>query len=100
MKIAVITDDGKTISQHFGRALHYQVLTIEEGKVVDREMRDKLGHSQFSAVREHPRNMPTNSTAWTRPPIANTPRWLPPLPTARSWFAAEWGWAPTKACAG
>lgn len=50
MKIAVITDDGKTISQHFGRALHYQVLTIEEGKVVDREMRDKLGHSQFSAV--------------------------------------------------
>jgi predicted Fe-Mo cluster-binding NifX family protein/quercetin dioxygenase-like cupin family protein/DNA-binding XRE family transcriptional regulator len=49
MKIAVITDDGKTISQHFGRAPYYLVLTIEEGKIVNREMRDKLGHNQFSA---------------------------------------------------
>ncbi len=47
MKIAAITEDGKTISQHFGRAPYYLVLTIEEGKVVEREMRDKLGHSQF-----------------------------------------------------
>src|ERR1035437_10224122 len=50
MKIAVITDDGKTISQHFGRAAYYMVLSIEEGKIVDREMRDKMGHNQFSAV--------------------------------------------------
>jgi len=49
MKIAVITDDGKTISQHFGRAPNYLVLTIEEGKIVNREMRDKMGHKQFSA---------------------------------------------------
>ncbi|NMB90087.1 MAG: dinitrogenase iron-molybdenum cofactor biosynthesis protein [Chloroflexi bacterium] len=49
MKIAVITDDGKTISRHFGRAPYYQVLTIEEGKVVQRELRDKLGHNQFGA---------------------------------------------------
>lgn len=48
MKIAVITDDGKTISQHFGRAPYYAVFTIEEGKVVKREMRDKLGHNQFN----------------------------------------------------
>lgn len=48
MKIAVITDDGKTISQHFGRAPYYMVLTIEEGKIVQREMRDKLGHNHFS----------------------------------------------------
>ncbi len=47
MKIAAITDDGKTISQHFGRAPYYLVLTIEEGQVVNREMRDKLGHGQF-----------------------------------------------------
>lgn len=50
MKIAVITDDGKIISQHFGRALHYQVVTIEEGKIIRREMRDKLGHGQFSVI--------------------------------------------------
>ncbi len=47
MKIAAITDDGKTISQHFGRAPYYLVLTIEEGKVTNREMRSKMGHNQF-----------------------------------------------------
>jgi predicted Fe-Mo cluster-binding NifX family protein len=50
MKIAVITDDGKTISQHFGRAPYYMVLSVEEGKIVNREMRDKMGHNQFSAI--------------------------------------------------
>jgi predicted Fe-Mo cluster-binding NifX family protein len=55
MKIAAITDDGTTISQHFGRASHYMVLTIENGKIIDREMREKLGHNQFSgeAHEEH-----------------------------------------------
>ena len=47
MKIAAITDDGKTISQHFGRAPYYQVLTIEEGKIINREMRSKIGHNDF-----------------------------------------------------
>jgi len=47
MKIAVITDDGKTISKHFGRAQYYLVLTIEEGRIVDREMRSKMGHNDF-----------------------------------------------------
>lgn len=47
MKIATITDNGKTISQHFGRAPYYMVFTIEEGVVTNREMRDKMGHSQF-----------------------------------------------------
>jgi len=50
MKIAVITDDGKTISQHFGRAPYYMVLSIEEGKIVNRELRAKMGHNQFSAT--------------------------------------------------
>ncbi len=48
MKIAFITEDGKSISQHFGRAPYYLVLTIENGEVVGREMRDKIGHGQFS----------------------------------------------------
>jgi len=48
MKIAVISDDGKSISQHFGRAPFYIVFTIEEGKVTNREVREKLGHNQFS----------------------------------------------------
>jgi len=55
MKIAVITDDGKTISQHFGRANYYAVLTIEGGQIVQREMRDKLSHKHFAnEPHEHP----------------------------------------------
>jgi predicted Fe-Mo cluster-binding NifX family protein len=48
MKIAVITDDEHTISQHFGRAPYYVVATIENGQIVARERRDKLGHAHFS----------------------------------------------------
>jgi predicted Fe-Mo cluster-binding NifX family protein len=48
MKIAVITDDEQSISQHFGRAPYYLVVTIEDGKVVQRERRDKLGHAHFA----------------------------------------------------
>ena len=48
MKIAAITDDGCTISQHFGRAPHYLVVTVEDGKIVNRELRDKLGHAHFA----------------------------------------------------
>jgi predicted Fe-Mo cluster-binding NifX family protein len=49
MKIAAISDDGVSISQHFGRASLYIVLTIADGKVVARETREKMGHAQFSA---------------------------------------------------
>lgn len=47
MKIAAITDDGQTISQHFGRAAYYLVATVENGQIVNRELRDKLGHAHF-----------------------------------------------------
>jgi predicted Fe-Mo cluster-binding NifX family protein len=49
MKIAAITEDGTTISQHFGRAPLYVVVTLEDGKVVNREKRDKAGHHTFAA---------------------------------------------------
>lgn len=47
-KIAVVTDDGKTISMHFGRAAHYLVFTVENGTITGSELRDKMGHRQFS----------------------------------------------------
>lgn len=47
MKIAVVTDDQKTISRHFGRAHYYLVFTAEGGQIVQQELRDKLGHDQF-----------------------------------------------------
>ena len=48
MKIAVISEDGTTISQHFGRAPYYVVVTAEDGEVVDKETRDKMGHHSFA----------------------------------------------------
>jgi predicted Fe-Mo cluster-binding NifX family protein len=48
MKIAAITDDGNTISQHFGRAQYYLVATVENGKIISRDLREKLGHAQFA----------------------------------------------------
>ena len=47
-KIAAITDDGKTISQHFGRAQYYLVATLENSAITHREMRAKLGHGNFA----------------------------------------------------
>jgi predicted Fe-Mo cluster-binding NifX family protein len=49
MKIAAITEDGTTISQHFGRAPSYVVVTVEEGKIMAKEKRDKSGHHTFAA---------------------------------------------------
>ena len=49
MKIAAISDDGNTISQHFGRASLYVVVTVEEGKMVSKETRAKSGHHTFTA---------------------------------------------------
>src|SRR3989304_2867548 len=52
-KIAAITEDGTAISQHFGRAPYYLVLTVEDGQIVSRELRQKLGHSHFSQEPHH-----------------------------------------------
>lgn len=52
MKIAAITDDGTTISQHFGRAPLYLVATVEDGKIVTKETRNKTGHHTFAAHHE------------------------------------------------
>ena len=49
MKIAAISDDGVTISQHFGRAPFYVVVTVEEKKIINKETRDKAGHHTFAA---------------------------------------------------
>jgi predicted Fe-Mo cluster-binding NifX family protein len=60
VKIAAVSDDELTISQHFGRASFYVVLTVEEGKVVAKETRKKAGHHTFAA---HP---PSNLAAGER----------------------------------
>lgn len=44
MKVACVSDDLRTISAHFGRAQYYVVVTVEDGKIVDREVRDRIGN--------------------------------------------------------
>ena len=58
MKVAVVTDDMETISQHFGRARHYLVYSIEDGSVKGREVRDKMGHGPDVENRLHHREGP------------------------------------------
>jgi predicted Fe-Mo cluster-binding NifX family protein len=53
MKIAAVTDDGTTISAHFGRATKYAVLTVEDGRIIARELRDKAGHRDFEHEVSH-----------------------------------------------
>lgn len=53
MKIAAVSSDGITISQHFGRAPYYEVVEVEDGAIVRRERRDKLGHAQFGGQPHH-----------------------------------------------
>ena len=48
MKIAAVSDDGTTISQHFGRAPFYVIIRVEKDKIVAREKRDKLGDAHFA----------------------------------------------------
>ncbi|HKZ43712.1 MAG TPA: NifB/NifX family molybdenum-iron cluster-binding protein [Anaerolineales bacterium] len=50
MKIAVITNGSDTISQHFGRATHYLVATIENDQIINRELREKINHYQLQDV--------------------------------------------------
>jgi predicted Fe-Mo cluster-binding NifX family protein len=49
IRIAAVSEDGVTISQHFGRAPIYVVVSVEGGRLLSRETRDKLGHAQFAA---------------------------------------------------
>jgi len=53
MKIAVVTDDEKTISAHFGRAQYYVVLTVKDGVVTGRETRSKVNHNHFAGEHGH-----------------------------------------------
>jgi predicted Fe-Mo cluster-binding NifX family protein len=56
MKIAAVSDDGVTISQHFGRAPFYVVITVEEGQVTGREIREKMGHAHFAGEHYYERS--------------------------------------------
>jgi predicted Fe-Mo cluster-binding NifX family protein len=44
-RIAITTDDGETISSHFGQARYFQIVTLDEGLTpAILEMREKASH--------------------------------------------------------
>jgi predicted Fe-Mo cluster-binding NifX family protein len=53
VEVAVVSDDGVTIGQHFGRAPYYVVLTVEGRKITASETRPKPGHHTFSSEEHH-----------------------------------------------
>jgi predicted Fe-Mo cluster-binding NifX family protein len=53
VKIAIATDSGRTVSMHFGRAARYAVLTVEDGVVIERELRDKFSPHGTPAAEAH-----------------------------------------------
>ncbi len=61
MRIAFVTDDERTVSQHFGRARYYLVVTLEDGQIVERERREKPGHAQFAGeAHDHEQGVPVH----------------------------------------
>ncbi len=48
--IAIATDDGATVSSHFGKASYYEVLNFADGIVTKRERREKAGHHSFGSA--------------------------------------------------
>lgn len=97
MKIAVVSDDGETISEHFGRARCYVVLTIEDGEVVALETRARAGHSTFTghSSEEHD---PVNHGVTVAAHKPNTRLWQRPSATVRPPLPEVWDGEPSKAC--
>jgi predicted Fe-Mo cluster-binding NifX family protein len=54
MKIAVATEDGKSISQHFGRSPFFAVYDVEDGKILNKEMRPNTFTGHFRQGRGGP----------------------------------------------
>lgn len=73
MKLAIVTDDHQTISAHFGRALFYEVFTIEQGKVTAQATLPKLGHgvSPVGSGHEHAEHHHNHDHASMLAPIAD-----------------------------
>jgi predicted Fe-Mo cluster-binding NifX family protein len=56
MKIAFVTDDGKFIHSHFGRASHYLVVEIQNGEISERLLLPKFLH-HTEAHKQHDDDM-------------------------------------------
>jgi predicted Fe-Mo cluster-binding NifX family protein len=53
LKVAVATDDGKTVSQHFGMARFYLIYDVVGGQVKGKETRPKANHGPGGMEHSH-----------------------------------------------
>ena len=54
MKVAIVTVDGVTVSQHFGRSPFYRIIEIRDSNVVNEEIRKRgTGHFAANSNREN-----------------------------------------------
>lgn len=53
MKLAIVTDDHRTISAHFGRAAYYEIFTIEDGSVKGQHSVQKTNHQHVNPDEPH-----------------------------------------------
>ena len=58
MKIAVVSDDKKTVTEHFGGAPHFVIVEVEDGKIINEEIREKPGHKEFAKEETHSQMIP------------------------------------------
>lgn len=49
LKIAFASENGKFVSQYYGRATQYIILNTHDGKILSKEIRPKAGHVDFIA---------------------------------------------------
>ena len=97
MKIAAVTEDGVTISQHFGRAPYYVVLTVEDGQVVGREQREKVAHGRGAGGHVHVEGQAHGFDAASQDTHG---RMAAPIADCQVLLARGMGWAHTKPATG
>lgn len=90
MKIAVISDNGTTVSQHFGRAPYYVVVTAEDGEVVEKETRDKPGHHSFA--HQHQEHAPEEKHGFGAQSQSKHAAMAEPLADCQVLIAGGMGW--------
>ncbi len=95
MKIAAVTEDGVTISQHFGRAPYYVVLTVEDGQVVGREQREKVAHGRGADGHVHVEGQAHGFDAASQDTHG---RMAAPIADCQVLLARGWAWARMRAC--
>lgn len=53
MKIAIASNDKINVEDHFGGS-NIVVVTVEDGKIVNKELREKVGHNDYATEEHHP----------------------------------------------